>query len=172
MNQPFFQADDLANEWASRICARLEKSGVTPEELSETRNIIFSFTRTAVSELEREPEVYLPHSETPFKIEAKDAHMIIELFLRGVHHCARKLRDTTLDWDVRRGHLETLAWKLFNLAKLLVGFLNIPDPNVQSHLHSHKDLQMMMKQSADTMLREELSGVKGVQLPWNMNWKP
>jgi len=29
-----------------------------------------------------------------------------------------------------------------------------------------------MKQSADTMLREELSGVKGVQLPWNMNWKP
>lgn len=172
MSQPFFKADDLATEWAARICDRLAEVGVPKEEVSETRNIIFSFTKIAADELCTERNIYLPHSEKPYVIGPRDAHLIIELFLRGVNHTAKKLRDTGMDWEVRRNHLETLAWKLFNLAKLLVGFLHMPDPNVQTGLHSEKELQLMMKQSADTMLREEISGVKGVILPWNMNWQP
>jgi hypothetical protein len=172
MSQPFFQADDLASEWATRICSRLAEIGVPSEEIDETRNIIFSLTRIAVEELATDRDIYLPHSEKPYTLTVRDVHLVIELFLRGINHTAKKLRDTDLDWNTRRGHLETLAWKLFNLAKLLVGFLNLPDPNVQSGLHSEKELQLMMKQSADTLLREETSGVKGVLLPWNMNWQP
>jgi hypothetical protein len=172
MSQPFFQAEDLATEWASRICDRLAGLGVAEEEVDETRNIIFSFTRIAAEELCRDRKIYLPHNTEPFIIEARQAHQIIELFLRGVNHTTKKLRDTGLDWEVRRTHTETLAWKLFNLAKLLVGFLNMPDPGVSSGLHSDKELQLMMKQSADTLLREEISGARGVLLPWNMNWKP
>lgn len=172
MSQPFFQAEDLAGEWATRICGRLTEVGVSAEEVNETRNIIFSFTRIAADELCREREIHLPHSTEPFVLDARHAHQIIELFLRGVNHISKKLRDTGLEWEVRRVHTETLAWKLFNLAKLLVGFLNMPDPNVTSGLHSDKDLQLMMKQSADNLLREEISGVKGVLLPWNMNWNP
>jgi hypothetical protein len=171
MSQPFFQSEDLATEWASRICDRLAGIGVPEDEVSETRNIIFSFTRIAADELCQDRKLVLPHSEQPFIIDAHHAHLIIELFLRGVNHTSKKLRDTGLDWETRRTHMETLAWKLFNLAKLLVGFLNVPDPNLSGSLNTEKDLQLMMKQSADTMLRETISGTKGVMLPWS-NWKP
>lgn len=172
MSQPFFPSEELATEWASRICDRLADIGVPEEEVSETRNIIFSFTRIASDELSTERTVPLPHSDKPYVIDARSAYLIIELFLRGVNHTSKKLRDTGLDWDVRRVHMETLAWKLFNLAKLMVGFLHIPDPNTPTGMNSEKELQMLMKQSADNMLREALTGTKGVTLPWQTNWKP
>jgi len=166
----FINAEELATQWAERICGRLAEMGVPKDEVQETHNIIFSFTRIAAGELSQDRQVHLPHSAEPFTINTQQAHQVIDLFLRGVNHTSKKLRDTGLDWDVRRKHLETLAWKLFNLAKLLVGFLNMPDPAVASGLHSDKDLQVMMKQSADNLLREELNGVKGVLLPRHLSW--
>jgi hypothetical protein len=91
MSQPFFPSEELATEWASRICDRLADIGVPEEEVSETRNIIFSFTRIASDELSTERTVPLPHSDKPYVIDARSAYLIIELFLRGVNHTSKKL---------------------------------------------------------------------------------
>ncbi len=169
MSQPLFHSEQLAAEWASRICGRLTEIGVPEAEVEETRNIIFSFTRIAAEELSKERQVKLPYSDEPFVIEPTHAHMIIDLFLRGINHCAKKLRDARLDWDRRKVILETLAWKLFNLAKLLVGFMHMPNPNMPKGISTPKELQMLMKQSADTLIREETTGIKGGSLP--MPWQ-
>jgi hypothetical protein len=171
MTQPLFQSEQLAAEWASRICTRLQQIGVADDEVNETRNIIFAFTRIAAEELSKNRQVTLPYTDQPFMIEAKQAHQIIDLFLRGVNQVAKKLRDTGMDWDQRREHLETLAWKLFNLAKLLVGFLYIPNPDMPAGLNTEKDLQLMMKSSAEALFREQVNGIKSIPMPWNMNWK-
>ncbi len=171
MSEPFFQAEDLANEWASRICDRLSGMGVAETEVTETRTIIFTFTRIAAQELCDHRDIALPQSSEPFVIEAQHAHQIIELFLRGINQITKKLRDTGLDWPVRREHTERLAWKLFNLAKLLVGLLHRPNPQLASGFNSEKDLQLIMKQTADNLLQEELGGPVSAQMPWFMNWK-
>jgi hypothetical protein len=171
MTQPLFHSEQLAAEWASRICNRLQDIGVPEDEVSETRNIIFAFTRIAAEELSKERKVKLPYTDQPFLLDAKQAHQIIDLFLRGVNQVAKKLRDSGMEWDERREHLETLAWKLFNLSKLLVGFMYIPNPDLPVGFNTDKDLQMVMKQSADALYREQVLGIKGMPLPWNMNWK-
>lgn len=170
MSQPLFDSGQLAAEWASRICDRLSEIGVNKDEVEETRNIIFSFTRIAADELSKERQIKLPYTESPFMVEAEHAHQIIDLFLRGINHTSKKLRDSGLDWDRRKVIMETLAWKLFNLAKLLVGFMHVPNPNIPSSMtQSPKELQMLMKQSADTLLKEETTGIKGggMPQPWN-----
>jgi hypothetical protein len=172
MTQPLFHSEQLAAEWASRICQRLQEIGVAEDEVNETRNIIFAFTRIAAEELSKNRQISLPYTDQLFEIEPKQAHQIIDLFLRGVNLVSKKLRDTGMDWDQRREHLETLAWKIFNLAKLLVGFLYIPNPEMAAGFKTEKELQLMMKQSAEALFREQVNGVKGIPLPWNMNWKP
>lgn len=170
MSQPLFDSEQLAAEWASRICDRLSEIGVTKDEIEETRNIIFTFTRIAADELSKERQIKLPHTETPFMVEATHAHQIIDLFLRGVNHTSKKLRDSRMDWDRRKVIMEALAWKLFSTAKLLVGFMHVPNPNVPSSMtKGPKELQMLMKQSADTLLKEEISGIQpgGMPQPWN-----
>lgn len=171
MTQPLFHSEQLAAEWASRICNRLQEIGVPALEVDETRNIIFAFTRIAAEELSKERNVKLPYTDQPLILEPKHAHQIIDLFLRGVNLVSKKLRDSGMEWEQRREHLETLAWKLFNLAKLLVGFYYIPNPDLPKGLETEKDLQMMMKQSADALYREQITGVRGLPMPFNMNWK-
>jgi|GEM_PF-1741281 len=172
MTQPLFHSEQLAAEWANRICNRMQEIGVPQDEVDETRNIIFAFTRIAAEELSKERNVKLPYTDKILVIETKHAHQIIDLFLRGVNHTAKKLRDTGMDWDQRKDHLEMLAWKLFNLSKLLVGFFYIPNPDLPKGLESEKDLQMMMKQSAEAIYREQVTGTKGIPLPWNIQqWK-
>lgn len=166
MSQPLFHSEQLAAEWASKICDRLASIGVPADEVEETRNIIFSFTRIAADELSKDRNVTLPYTDQPFIIEPAQAHLIIDLFLRGVNHSAKKLRDARLDWDRRKVILETLAWKLFNLAKLLVGFMHIPNPELPQGINGPKELQMLMKQSADVLLREETTGIRGGTMPW------
>ncbi len=170
MTQPLFHSEQVAAEWASRICDRLGDLGVPKEEIEETRNIIFAFTRIAADELSKDRVVKLPYTEDVLTVDAATAHQIIDLFLRGINHCAKKLRDSRLDWDRRKAILETLAWKLFNLSRLMVGFLHFPPPNLPVSLGSPKDLQLMMKQSADVLLREETTGIKGGALP--LPWQP
>lgn len=168
MSEPLFHSEQVAAEWASRICDRLSVIGVPEEEVEETRKIIFSFTRIAADELSRERNIKLPYTEQPFVVDSAQAHLIIDLFLRGVNHSAKKLRDARLDWDRRKVILETLAWKLFNLSKLLVGFMHIPNPDLPQSISGPKELQMLMKQSADALLREETTGIRGggVPMPW------
>lgn len=169
MTQPIFQPEQFATEWASRICGRMAEVNIPTEEVEEMRTVIYAFTKTAVEELSKERKITLPYTDQLFEIDANQAHQIVELFLRGVNHTAKKLRDTGKPWDERKDILETLAWKLFNLAKLLVGFLYIPNPAMNNLLNNQKDLQLMMKQSADVLLQEELGG--GQQkggFPFNM----
>lgn len=157
MQQALFNSEQLASEWAARICSRLEQIGVVGDELEETRIIIQVFTKTAADELSREQAITLPYTSEPLILTAEQGHQIIELFLRGVNHVAKRLRSSGRSWEERKPLLENVAWKLFNLAKLLVGFLYIPNPAMQSLLSNAKDMQLMMKQSADTLL-DELTG--------------
>jgi hypothetical protein len=166
MTQPLFDSDQLATEWASRICSRLIELKVAETEVEETRIIIHAFTKTAAEELAKERSITLPYSPQPLNVGPEQAHEIIELFLRGVNHIAKKLRDRGQSWETRKPLMENLAWKLFNLAKLLVGFLYIPNPNMQNLLNSSKDLQLMMKQSADVLLEEELTGRSSSAIPF------
>jgi hypothetical protein len=166
MSQPLFHSEQLAAEWASRICGRLTEIGVPEAEVEETRNIIFSFTRIAADELSKDQSIALPYSDQPFVIDASQAHLIIDLFLRGINHSSKKLRDARLDWDRRKVILETMAWKLFNLAKLLVGFMHVPNPDLPKGINGPKELQLLMKQSADVLLREETTGIRGGTMPW------
>lgn len=171
MSEPLFHSEQVAAEWASRICGRLTEIGVPADEVEETRNIIFSFTRIAADELSKDRKIKLPYTDEPFMVEATHAHMILDLFLRGVNHSSKKLRDSRMDWDRRKVMLETLAWKLFNLAKLLVGFMHKPDPNSPKVLSSVKELQMLMKQSTDVLIREETTGIRGgLPMPWNNSY--
>jgi hypothetical protein len=170
MTQPLFDSDKIATEWATRICGRLSDLGVTEAEIEETRVIIHAFTRTAADELSKEPSITLPYTPQRLDIQPESAHQVIELFLRGINHIAKKLRDTGKSWDERKPILENMAWKLFNLSKLLVGFLYIPGPGMQNLLSSPKDIQLMMKQSADALLEEEVNGGRGGLFPFNMNW--
>jgi hypothetical protein len=170
MSQPLFNSEQLATEWASRICDRLSEIGVSREEIEETRTIIFSFTRIAADELSQKREIKLPYTDTPFMVEADHAHQIIDLFLRGVNQTSKKLRDSRMDWPRRKVILESLAWKLFNLAKLLVAFMYVPNPNLPKNLTQNaKDLQLLMKQTANKLLSEETNDIEGggIPLPWN-----
>jgi len=164
-----FLPEHLASEWAIRICDRLKDLNLPEDELTEMRTIIYVFTKTAAEELAKESRISLPYTDKPLEIDAAQAHQIIELFLRGVNQTAKRLRDTGKPWDERKALLEVMAWKLFNLSKLLVGFLHIPNPALQSVLGTSKDLQLMMKQSADVLLQEELTGKKASDFPFNMN---
>ncbi len=165
--QGIFNPEQLAAEWANRVCTRLRDIKIPEDEVNEMYNIIYAFTKTAMSELMREKYVALPYTTEKFEIQPRQAHEIIELFLRGINQCAKKLRETGKSWDERKVLLETLAWKLFNLAKLLVGFMNVPNPAFQNLLKTPKDLQLMMKQSADSLLQEELTGQKAGEFPFN-----
>ncbi|WP_373532236.1 hypothetical protein [Vampirovibrio sp.] len=172
MSQPLFHSEQLATEWASRICDRLVEIGVSQSEIEETRTIIFAFTRIAANELSQNRSIQLPYTDTPFVVDASHAQQIIDLFLRGVNHSSKKLRDSGLAWEARKVILEALAWKLFNLAKLLVGFMHVPNPAFPGNMtNSPKELQMLMKQSAETLLKEETTGTKGASVPqpWNRN---
>lgn len=168
MNQQLFQPEQVASEWASRICDRLTDLNLPEDEMIEMRTIIYAFTKTAAEELSRETSITLPYTDKPLEVNPSLAHQIIELFIRGVNQTSKRLRDTGKPWDERKDILEVMAWKLFNLSKLLVGFLYIPNPALQNILTTQKDLQLMMKQSADVLLQEELTGKKMGDFPFNM----
>ncbi len=164
--QPLFDSKALSQEWATRIGERLKEIGINPTEVEETQVIVLTFTRTAADELSRDRTIALPYSAEPMIIDGEQAHQIIDLFLRGVNHIAKRLRDKRTSWEERKPILERMAWKLFNLSKLLVGFLYIPNPGMENILNSSKDLQLLMKQSADVLLEEEITGKSGGGLPF------
>ncbi len=168
LQQENFNPEQLAAEWSGRIAQRMKEIGVSPQEVEETRNIIVAFTRTAAQELIKEPRITPPYSNEHFDLTPALAHQIIELFLRGVNYIAKKLRDSGKGWDERKEVLENIAFKLFNLAKLLVAFTVIPNPTISNLLNSPKDLQLMMRQSADVLLDEMTTGRKGGGMPFDM----
>lgn len=167
LQQSNFKPEQLATEWSGRIAERMKEIGVPPLEVEETRNIVMAFTRTAASELLKDPRINPPYTSEFFELTPAHAHQIIELFLRGVNYVAKKLRDSGKEWEDRKQILEDMAFKLFNLSKLLVAFTVIPNPSISNLLNSPKDLQLMMRQSADVLLEEVLTGRKGGGLPFD-----
>lgn len=149
--------EDVAEQWAGRIRERMESSGnFDPEEVDELFNVIKSFTKTAVELLQEEPVARVPNSETALELNDDQAHLVIELFLRGVNQVAKRLRDKGLPWEQRRDILESLSWKIFNLSKLLIGLQNQSNQPFQQVLKSSHDLKTMMKHSAEELLTQEL----------------
>lgn len=171
LQQSGLNPDLLAKEWSTRLGKRLQDLGLPDEEVLEMMVIVSSFTRTAVIELQREAKVSLPYSDQVFELTTAHVLQIVDLFLRGVAHSAKKLRDTGKGWQERKHLMEALAWKLFNLAKLLVTFQYVPNPSLQNILGTSKDLQLMMKQSVDMLVEEQLSGASS-GFPFSMEPPP
>lgn len=159
-------------EWAGRLHERLAELGLPKEELEETRFIIYSFAKTAADELSRDRTIPLSYTEQPLEVDAEKALMIIELFLRGVYQSAQQLRETGRPWNERRPMLETLAWKLFSVAKLLVGFWYIPHTPVQPLLKTQEDLQTLLSQSTSVLVEEELTQSFPAGLPFDLPGDP
>lgn len=155
-------------EWANRLHDKLAENGLPQMELEETRFIIYSFTKTAADELFRERYIPLSYSEQPLELDAEKALMVIDLFLRGVFQSAQKLRETGKSWEERKPMLESLAWKLFSVAKLLVGFWYVPHAPVQPLLKTQADLQMLLSQSASVLIEEELTQTSSQGLPFDL----
>lgn len=168
MTQPLLPSEQLATEWANRLCERLEGLKLSETEIEETRFIVYRFTKTAAEELSRERSIPLSYTDQTLEVDREKALLIIDLFLRGVFHSAQQLRDTGKPWDERRPLLETLAWKLFSVAKLLVGFWYIPHTPIQPLLQSQQDLQTLLKQSASVLVEEELTNSASGGLPFDL----
>ena len=55
--------------------------------------------------------------------------------------------------------LEEVAWKVFNLAKLLVALKIEPNQHLGEMFKTHGDLKTMMKASAEEVLQNEVPGI-------------
>jgi hypothetical protein len=162
-----FEPEQIAAEWATRVCDRMRDVGIPDDEIVETRAVIQAFTKTAAEQLAQDPHISVPYSAEVLTLDASQAHLVIELFLRGVNHSAKQLRLAGKSWEDRKRILEVLAWKLFNLAKLLVAFLHMPNDQLANVLSNPKDLQLMMRQSADVLVKQEITGNFGGPLPFD-----
>lgn len=168
MTQSLLPSEQLATEWSNRLCERLEGLGLSDEEIEETRFIVYRFTKTAADELSREHSIPLSYTEEALEIDLEKALLIIELFLRGVFQSAQQLRETGKAWEERRPMLESLAWKLFGVAKLLVGFWYIPHAPIQPLLQTQADLQTLLKQSTSVLVEEALTESVSNPLPFDL----
>ncbi|MGE0201438.1 MAG: hypothetical protein AB7P76_10775 [Candidatus Melainabacteria bacterium] len=156
MNLKNWKSTDVANEWSSRITSRMRDMGVADEEINEILRVVYSFVKTAVDIMQKEPYIQLPYTDQAVPLDAEKAHEILDLFLRGVNQCAKRLRDKKLPWETRKRILEEVSWKIFNLAKLLVGSKYAPNPSAPIPITQDVDLKVMMKHSAKELLDVEL----------------
>lgn len=168
MTQPLLPSEQLAIEWSNRLCDRLVELDLSETEIEETRFIIYRFTKTAADELSRDRIIPLSYTEQTLEIDSEKALLIIDLFLRGIFQSSQQLRESGKAWEERRPMLETLAWKLFSVAKLLVGFWYIPHAPVQPLLRTQQDLQTLLKQSTSVLVEEELTKTASSELPFNL----
>jgi hypothetical protein len=168
MTQSLLPSEQLATEWSNRLCERLTELGLPEREIEETRFIVYRFTKTAADELSREKSIPLSYTAEALEIDLEKALLIIELFLRGVFQSAQQLRESGKSWEERRPMLETLAWKLFGVAKLLVGFWYIPHAPIQPLLKSQADLQALLKQSTNVLVEEALTETASSSLPFDL----
>lgn len=151
------QPEQMAEEWATRVTERMRKMNVAEEEITEVHQIIHSFTKTAVDLIREEPSIDLPYSEQGLPLDNEKAHLVIDLFLRGVNQTAKRLRDKGKPWEQRKPVIEQMAWKIFNLSKLLVGLKHIPNPAFKGILKHDRDLKIMMKHSTEELIRKDLN---------------
>lgn len=149
-------AENIALEWATRITDRMKELSLPEEEISENRQIIYSFCITAVELLQQEPNLKLPSNDKVCPLSDDKAHLIIDLFLRGVNQAANHLRKLKTDWETRKERVENISWKIFNLAKLLVALQLDPVPMFHDLLKQDKDLKIMMKHGTDELIRQML----------------
>ena len=157
------KAEELAEQWAVRIRERMETSPeFSADEVDEIFYITKCFAKTAVDLLKEDPTARVPNAPEPVPLDDDTAHLVIELFLRGVNQIAKRLREKGLEWDQRKEILEGMSWKIFNLAKLLVGLQNQKGQPMEQLMQSARDLKVMMKHSAEELLKQELreAGVK------------
>lgn len=150
------QPEEMAEQWASRITDRMRTLNIPDEEVTEIHQIIRSFTKTAVDLIREEPTIELPYTDQDLPLDNEKAHLIIDLFLRGVNQTAKRLRDKGRPWEERKYEIEQMAWKIFNLSKLLVGLKHIPNPAFKGILKQDRDLKIMMKHSTEELIRKEL----------------
>lgn len=153
------EPETIAHEWATRIGERMRALNLAEDEVLENTRVIQSFCKTAVEMLKEDPTIKLPYNNEVLQLDDGTGHLIIDLFLRGINQSVRLLRMGNDSWESRKNILESsLSWKIFNLAKLLVGLKLAPNPAFNGLLSQDKDLKLMMKHSTDELLRKELGG--------------
>lgn len=151
---------ELADLWSQRVADRMRDLNLPEEEVNENYLVIHSFVFKAADLIKNEPVIKVPYSDDVIPIDGERAQLIIDLFLRGVNHVSKRLRDSGKPWDERKTLLEDLAWKVYNLAKLLVALQIKPNKHLGEMFKSHGDLKTMMKASAEEVLTNEVPGIQ------------
>ncbi len=152
-------AEELAREWTTRVVDRMKASGIAEEEIEETAFIIYQLIQVAVNALKNEPVVKLPKVKQELVLDKEKAFLVLDLFIRGISHMARILRDVDqpapISWDQRKQILEKLAWETFILSRVLVGSYYLP-VSANNLLKTEGDLRVVMNQSGVEILKRHL----------------
>ena len=152
-------AEQVAAEWVARMREKMGESGKVPEaEIDEMCGVAKAFTLTAAQLLKDDPSIQIPNTSNVIVFNDYRAHMVIELFLRGINQSVKRLKERGMDWEARKVFLEGLSWKMYNLAKLLVGMQLTKDQPLNHMMKTPRDLKLMMKHSAEELLNQELQG--------------
>ncbi len=148
-------AKELSEQWASRMRDRMTQLGIPDDEVTELHRIIRNFTKTSTEILIEDKVLKLPYTEETPELTDDMVHTIIEIFLRGVNQASKFYRGMGLSWEDRKPRIENMGWKIFNLAKLLVGHQLIPNPILTHQFKERGDLKIMMKHSVRELLKTE-----------------
>lgn len=172
--------EQLADLWTRRVTGRMTLTGISPEEVQETTDILKSFIKTGVEMLIQEPEILIPRESLenlqpaggdakvleifqqpePVPLDAEKLNKLIELFIRSVNQMSKQLRDRGTSWDDRRYILEQASWETFNMAKLLIGLYYTPDSKMRAMDTNEMLLTEMVKQGTNEILGRYLEAAK------------
>jgi len=161
-------AEDVAHEWSTRLHDKLQALGLSAQELEETRLIVYHFTVIFIQEVSKDPVIVLTYSSETLLADAEKTLMMLDLFLRAVFYASQTLRAMRKPWQSRKVILENLAFKLFNVLKLLIGFWYVPHPTIQPLLKTQRDLETLLQQTVQILLDEELKQESDISLPFDL----
>lgn len=149
--------EQVAAEWAERVGGRMQDLGLPEEEIRDIVRVIRAFIRIGVEQLVADPMVSMPNGQDKNMLNNEQALQVIDLFLRGVNQTVKRLQPFQLPAAQRNDILEEVAWKLFNLAKMLMALRSDTTGIFPEILSSDKDLKTMMRQSTEEILKQELA---------------
>lgn len=157
--------DTMAREWSTRVVSRMTEAGMPKAEVNETGFIIHQLVKTAAKALKDNPKLGLPEQDVELPLDKQKALLVLDLFIRSISSMAKTIRNLDLPEPMalkeRSELLEKMAWETFEMAKLLVASLYLPNSPFKESLNNESDLHILMRQSMKEILRNHLpKGVK------------
>lgn len=167
----------FAQQWADKVAERMRQAGVNETDIEETATILRSFVKTGVEILIKDPTVKLPTLEQdldryklsdgqdlsqllqqrePFELTVVHINQVTDLFVRTVNHMAKTLRAHNFPWEARKDILEKASWETFNLSKVLVTLVSMPNSRFRKLENPQVFQYEMLQRGTDEILAKYL----------------